>query len=128
MRASTQDFNLAVYEIVKAIPPRKVITCGHIAKLLGVPKQARQVRNAVNFISHMNPPVAWHRVISTSGVISTHGANAQQHLLEVEGVEVYVGIVGETRVMVDRWGWSPKMGDPKLGMRFEAEEETEWGA
>ncbi|KIJ20880.1 hypothetical protein PAXINDRAFT_165708 [Paxillus involutus ATCC 200175] len=127
MRANTQDLNLAVYEIVKVIPPRKVITCGHIAKLLGVPKQARQVREAVNFISHTSPPVAWHRVISTSGVISTHGPNPQQHLLEVEGVEVHVGIAGETRVTVDRWGWSPEMGDLKLGMKMGAEE-TEWGA
>jgi methylated-DNA-protein-cysteine methyltransferase-like protein len=82
---------------------------------------------AVNFISHTSPPVAWHRVISTSGVISTHGPNPQQHLLEVEGVEVHVGIAGETRVTVDRWGWSPEMGDLKLGMKMGAEE-TEWGA
>ncbi|KAF9224014.1 hypothetical protein BS17DRAFT_752975 [Gyrodon lividus] len=128
MRASTQDFNLTVYQIVKAIPPRKVITCGHVAKLLGVPKQTRRVREAVNFISHTSPPVAWHRVVSTSGVISTHGPNSQQRLLEAEGVEVHTGIVGESRVTVDRWGWFPEIGVLELDMKMGVEEVLEWGA
>ncbi|KAF9240635.1 hypothetical protein BU15DRAFT_45692 [Melanogaster broomeanus] len=127
MRANTQDFNLAVYQIVKAVPPSKVITCGYIAKLLGEPTQAH--RNiAVNFISHTSPPVAWHRVISTSGVISTHGPNAQQRLLEVEGVEVQVGTVGESRVVVDTWGWFPEARDLNLAIKMGVEEVFEWGS
>jgi len=126
MRASTQDFNLAVYQIVKAVPPSKVITCGHIAILLGGPSQARRVRQAVNFISHTTPPVAWHRVISTSGIISTHGLNAQQRLLEAEGVEVQVGTIGESRVLVDKWGWFPEASDLDLATKMGVEEVLEW--
>ncbi|KAH7921299.1 hypothetical protein BV22DRAFT_1038817 [Leucogyrophana mollusca] len=128
MRANAQEFNVAVYRIVQMIPPKKVITCGHIAKLLGVPKQARRVREAVTFISHTTPPVPWHRVISTSGVLSTHGPTPQQRALEAEGVEVCLGIVGESRVHVEKWGWSPEPGTLKLMKDSRLDCSTEWGA
>ncbi|KAG6381696.1 hypothetical protein JVT61DRAFT_297 [Boletus reticuloceps] len=125
---SAQDFNLAVYQIVKAIPPRKVITCGQIAKLLSLPSQARRVRESVNFIAHTSAPGAWHRVIATSGVISVHGPNAQQQLLEAEGIEVTVGIVGESRVDVEKWGWFPEANDIRFDAETLSDDEQEWGA
>ncbi|KIJ65560.1 hypothetical protein HYDPIDRAFT_152485 [Hydnomerulius pinastri MD-312] len=128
MRTNSQEFNLAVYQIIQSIPQSKVITCGHVAKLIGAPNQARRVREAVNFISHTSPPVPWHRVISTSGVISTHGPNAQQRLLEAEGVEVCVGVVGESRVIVDKWAWFPETGSLGFSAKMGIEDEVEWGA
>ncbi|KAL4079364.1 6-O-methylguanine DNA methyltransferase [Scleroderma citrinum] len=126
---NAQEFNLAVHQIIQAVPSRKVITCGHIANLLGVPNQARRVRAAVNFITHTTPPVPWHRVVSTSGVISVHGSNAQQHLLEEEGVKVSIGTAGESRVHLNQWGWFPDPGSVKImGTAKGLEDELEWGA
>lgn len=83
---------------------------------------------AVNFISHTSPPVAWHRVIATSGVISVHGSNAQQRLLEADGIEVNVGVVGESRVTVEKWGWFPEGNDARFHANAALEDDQEWGA
>lgn len=83
---------------------------------------------AVKFISHTSPPVPWYRVIATSGVISIHGPNDQQRLLEAEGVEVNVGVVGESRVTVEKWGWFPEVNDVRLDATFGVEDDQEWGA
>ncbi|KAN0088395.1 hypothetical protein V8E55_005452 [Tylopilus felleus] len=124
----TEDLNLAVYQIVRAIPPKKVITCDHIAKLLGLPSQARRVREAVNFISHTNPPVAWYRVIPTSGIISVHGPNVQQRLLEAEGIEVNLGTLGESSVSAEKWGWFPEANNVRFDADIALADDQEWGA
>lgn len=64
-------------------------------------------------------------MIATSGVISIHGPNAQQRLLEEEGIEVNVGIVGESRVTVEEWGWFPEVNDVCFDV---VEDGQEWGA
>ncbi|KAI9456949.1 6-O-methylguanine DNA methyltransferase [Boletus coccyginus] len=124
----TQDFNVAVHQIIRAIPPGRLITCRHIAKLIGFPSQARRVRKAVSFIAHTSPPVAWHRVIPTSGVISVHGPNAQQRLLEAEGIEVSIGVVGESRVDVEKWGWFPEANDVSFDVEITLEDDQDRGA
>lgn len=59
-----------------------------------------------------NPPVPWHRVIGSSGTISsrgpgTGGARRQHDALVAEGVEVSEGRTGELRVDLRRYGWFP---------------------
>jgi methylated-DNA-protein-cysteine methyltransferase-like protein len=59
-----------------------------------------------------NPPIPWHRVISSSGTISsrgpgTQGAQHQRLALEAEGVDVVDGRTGEMRVDLNAWGWFP---------------------
>ncbi|KAG9221401.1 hypothetical protein CCMSSC00406_0008343 [Pleurotus cornucopiae] len=89
---------------------------GHIAKLIGQPNYSRHVGQALKFLSpNTNPPVPWHRVIASSGAISsrgpgTNGAQLQQEALEAEGVEVTVGRTGELRVDMKTWGWFPAPG------------------
>lgn len=56
--------------------------------------------------------VPWHRVISSSGAISsrgpgTNGAERQRRALEAEGVEVLVGRTGELHVSLAEYGWFP---------------------
>lgn len=68
-------------------------------------------------------------MVSTSGIISVHGPNAQQHLLEEEGVEISIGIAGENRVHLNQWGWFPDPGSLKIvGTIKGAEDGLEWGA
>jgi methylated-DNA-protein-cysteine methyltransferase-like protein len=78
-----------VYEIVRLIPPGKVMNYGGIAKLCGRPLTARAVGWAMR---DCPPGVPWHRVVNAIGLCSTDEATGgepgrQRALLEAEGVE-----------------------------------------
>lgn len=78
-----------VYEIVRLIPPGRVMNYGQIAKLCERPLTPRAVGWA---IADCPPDVPWHRVVNASGGCSTDrvpGAQPgrQRALLEAEGVE-----------------------------------------
>ncbi|KAJ7482403.1 MGMT family protein [Mycena galericulata] len=107
------EFHAAVYDTVRLIPVRKVTSYGHIAKLIGMPNHSRHVGQVLT--PGVNPPVPWHRVVSSSGTISsrgpgTTGAQNQSDELEAEGVEVAVGRTGEMKVDLSVFGWFPEPG------------------
>ncbi|KAF7302045.1 MGMT family protein [Mycena indigotica] len=107
------EFHAAVYETVRQIPAQKVTSYGHIARLLGMPNHSRHVGQALKFLTPgTTPPVPWHRVISSSGAISsrgpgTDGARRQGDALEAEGVVVTAGRGGELKVDLGSYGWFP---------------------
>ncbi|RDB18393.1 Alkyltransferase-like protein 1 [Hypsizygus marmoreus] len=115
------EFHAAVYDTVRLIPPCRVTSYGHIAKLIGMPRHSRHVGQALKFLSpETNPPVPWHRVIGASGVISsrgpgTQGAQRQMNALTAEGVEVTVGRSGDMRIDLGRFGWFPAPGQVQGG-------------
>ncbi|TRM62457.1 6-O-methylguanine DNA methyltransferase [Schizophyllum amplum] len=102
--------------MVRAIPPLKVTSYGHIAKLIGMPAHSRHVGQALKFVSpDVQPPIPWYRVISASGKISsrgpgTTGAQRQREELEAEGVTVTISQAGELRVSMREYGWFPAPG------------------
>jgi len=110
------EFHAAVYEIVRQIPPCRVTSYGHIAKMIGMPRHSRHVGQALKFLSPgVNPPVPWYRVIGSSGAISsrgpgTQGAARQRDELVAEGVEVLTGRTGEMKVDFREYGWFPEPG------------------
>lgn len=64
-----------------------------------------------------NPPVPWHRVIGSSGTISsrgpgTDGARRQRDALVAEGVEVTESRSGEFKVDLRQYGWFPVVPVP----------------
>ncbi|MDR2933369.1 MAG: MGMT family protein [Oscillospiraceae bacterium] len=69
-----------VYDVVRQVPAGCVVTYGQIARLLGMPQNAR----AVGYAMRASPPgTAWHRVVNKAGKpMSTD----QRALLESEGV------------------------------------------
>jgi len=79
-----------VYAIVSAVPAGSVITYGAIARLLGDPRQARQVGWAMAATPDRNPPIPAHRVINVRGELSGGdafgGYAIQRSRLEAEGV------------------------------------------
>jgi len=83
------EFFQRVYEIVTRIPRGKVVTYGQIAADLGDPRQARTVGWAMRGTPEWLD-IPWHRVVNSSGGISTRhaigGLNTQRKLLEDEGV------------------------------------------
>ncbi len=116
MRSNPPDplaYNLAVWEIVKKIPPGKVTTYGRIAGLIPAPEDvgaeeykavgARWVGGAM---AACPDEVPWQRVINAQGKISERrggGTIRQRQLLEEEGVE----FDDHDRVDLNKYGWSP---------------------
>ncbi|KAL1742642.1 MGMT family protein [Schizophyllum fasciatum] len=115
------EFHAAVYNTVRAIPPLKVTSYGHIAKLIGMPAHSRHVGQALKFVSpDVQPPIPWYRVIGASGKISsrgpgTAGAQRQKEELEAEGVVVTVTRSGEMRIDLREYGWFPAPGTSEGG-------------
>jgi methylated-DNA-protein-cysteine methyltransferase-like protein len=90
VRETGMRFRDRIYELVRRIPPGKVLTYGRVASMLNVPLGARAVGWAMRELPS-GSEVPWQRVINASGGISTHyldsnGKLLQQVLLEAEGV------------------------------------------
>ncbi|MFZ1812754.1 MAG: MGMT family protein [Candidatus Saccharimonadales bacterium] len=88
MKAASDDFHVAVYDIVGSIPRGRVMTYGDIAALAGHPYAARQVGG----LAHFGPrELPWHRVVNRLGdCASGYDGGKEGHAidLEAEGVEV----------------------------------------
>ncbi|KAF5375977.1 hypothetical protein D9757_009467 [Collybiopsis confluens] len=76
---------------------------------------ARHVGQALKLLDPGHePPIPWHRVVSSTGAISsrgpgTSGAQRQREALEQEDVEVIVGRTGEMmKVDLRVVGWFPE--------------------
>jgi methylated-DNA-protein-cysteine methyltransferase-like protein len=97
-----------VYDVVRMIPSGKVATYGQIAALLEHPRAARTVGWAL----HSTPAgvdIPWHRVINSSGYVSTAWVadppDLQRRLLEAEGVV----FDEQGHVDLQRFGWDEWM-------------------
>ncbi|GJE90633.1 MGMT family protein [Phanerochaete sordida] len=116
------EFHAAVYHVVRQIPPGKVTSYGHVAKLIGMPRHSRHVGQALKWLSpDATPPVPWQRVVASNGTISsrgpgTDGAQRQRDMLAAEGVDVAAGRTGEMRVDFTAHGWFPAPGTIATGV------------
>ena len=83
------NFYQQVYTLTRAIPYGKVATYGQIAAILGSPRAARMVGQA---LKNCDSSVPWQRVINRHGMISIENLHVtkddQAELLRREGVEV----------------------------------------
>src|SRR5262249_10150760 len=84
--AGMKAFHAAVYRLVRRVPRGRVVTYGQVATLLGYPRAARAVGQAMR---HCPPSLPWHRVVNARGGISVRGnvgsMLTQRILLEQEG-------------------------------------------
>ena len=98
--------NSSIYRIVSRIPRGRVATYGQIAKLAGIPRQARRVGYALRTLPEGNA-IPWQRVVNASGAISKRGdpegETLQFQLLRLEGVAFRGG-----KIPLDRFQWRPK--------------------
>ena len=77
-----------IYRVVRRVPRGRVATYGQVARLAGLPGQARLVGYALHALKDTSVP--WQRVINARGEVSRRafeGPDELQHcLLEDEGV------------------------------------------
>ncbi|MDS3862489.1 MGMT family protein [Thermosynechococcaceae cyanobacterium BACA0444] len=94
-----------IYTLVCQIPPGQVATYGQIAKLLGLPNQARQVGYAL-FRVASDSEIPWHRVVNAQGEISyapqrQGNDDLQRWRLETEGIVFDPA----DRINLKKYGW-----------------------
>jgi methylated-DNA-protein-cysteine methyltransferase-like protein len=93
-----------IYEVIRRIPPGRVATYGQIARLAGMPRDARTVGWALRAMPE-GSDVPWQRVINAQGRISfrpgSEGAALQQAMLEDEGIV----FDRDGRVNLKVYGW-----------------------
>ena len=88
-----------VYSIVEQIPYGKVISYGEIAKILGRPRNAREVGRAMRYCPDGLP---WQRVIMADGSVAGGSfADVRRAILESEGVP----FLPDGRVDKSACGW-----------------------
>jgi methylated-DNA-protein-cysteine methyltransferase related protein len=95
---------------VRRIPAGRVVTYGQVAALVGVPRGARAVGQAMR---RCPPGVPWHRVVNGGGGISRRanpgGMLTQRLLLAREGVRFARG-----RVDLGRYRWTGRRATPRF--------------
>ena len=104
MKRTTESLYSVIYRTVKRIPKGRVATYGQIARLAGLPGQARLVGYALHSLRNdRDPSVPWHRVINARGESSLPGLDAelQRRLLKTEGV--VFDRLGRTKLL--KFGW-----------------------
>lgn len=96
-----------IYRVVRQIPPGLVSSYGRVARLAGLPGQARLVGYALHALRldgdpATGEPVPWWRVVNARGAISNaYEAALQRRMLEAEGVIVGAG----ERIDLRRFLW-----------------------
>jgi methylated-DNA-protein-cysteine methyltransferase-like protein len=99
------DTYTRIYDVVRRIPRGRVTTYGTVARLAGLPGQARLVGYALNNLRD-GTVVPWHRVINARGQISLSDARsgaATTQRLKLERERVTFDAAG--RVALRRFGW-----------------------
>lgn len=100
------NFREAVYVVVRAIPPGRVMTYSQVALTLGYPRAARAVGGALHVVP--DPvDIPWWRVINQQGRISIRGdagsADLQLRLLLEEGIV----LDDKGGISLERYRWWP---------------------
>ena len=94
-----------IYRAVRKVPAGRVTTYGAIARMAGLPRQARLVGYALSAL-HGASALPWHRIINAQGRLSLERAGrasglTQRMRLEREGVRVDAA----GRVSLAKYGW-----------------------
>lgn len=94
-----------IHSIVERIPRGRVATYGQIARLAGLPGQARLIGYAMHALP-TGSAVPWQRVVNAKGEISIPGENGtwQRRLLEREGIR----FDARGRIPLATYQWRPK--------------------
>lgn len=103
-------FKEKVIEIIRLVPPGKVVSYGQVAAYAGVPRAAREVGWILNGSENQHIDLPWWRVVNNKGYLSIRGSNVndkslQKKLLEAEGISVNE----EFELVMDRYRYHMPM-------------------
>ena len=103
--AESGSFAEEVYSLVAAIPAGRILSYGAVAALLGRPRAARVVGQALRQLPAHRADVPWWRVVNREGRISLPDpqGGAQRAKLSAEGVVFGAG----GAIDWHRYGWRP---------------------
>src|ERR1035437_7787728 len=111
MKVDETSYRERVYEIVRQIPPGRVMTYGQLAILLGEGYTARTIGYVMQRADTERVP--WQRVINSQGGCSTGKmtipVNLQQELLAAEGIEFN----GRGKCDLSKYHWHPDGFEPE---------------
>jgi methylated-DNA-protein-cysteine methyltransferase-like protein len=107
------DFDLAVWEVVRTVPPGRVTTYGSVAKAIAAPDGvaaktyaafgARWVGSAM---ARCPDEVPWHRVVNSRGEVSLRSEEGRvEQLARLQSEGVAPGTNG--RIDLRAHGWEP---------------------
>ena len=100
-------FQEAVYTVTRLIPRGKVLGYGHVAALIGRPRHARHVGNALKSLP-LNSDVPWWRVLRSDGSIAMQG-DILRGPLQLEHLDTEkVGFLGQ-KVNMRTCRWIPEI-------------------
>jgi methylated-DNA-protein-cysteine methyltransferase-like protein len=101
----SKGLHLRIYAVVSRIPRGRVATYGQIARLAGLPGQARLVGYALHAVPR-GRSIPWQRVVNAQGAISLPAENGirQRRLLEREGIR----FDARGRIPLGSLQWRPK--------------------
>lgn len=88
---------------MRAVPPRRVVTYGQVARLAGLPNGARQVARVLHSRSAA-ADLPWHRVVGSGGKIALSGDGFEEQVALLESEGVRVGPKGEIDLERYEWG------------------------
>ena len=93
-----------IHDTVSRIPRGRIATYGQIARVAGLPGQARLVGYALHALPARSS-VPWHRVVNAQGAISIRSGHEtnQRRLLEREGVR----FDSRGRIALSKFQWRP---------------------
>ena len=94
-----------IHAVVSRIPRGRVATYGQVARLAGIPRQARLVGYALHALP-TGTRVPWQRVVNAKGELSTPTGHdiVQRGLLEREGIR----FDARGRIDLEAWQWKPR--------------------
>ncbi|WP_312933035.1 MGMT family protein [Pseudomonas sp.] len=95
----------ALFSVLGAVPPGKVVSYGQLAELAGLDRAARWVGRTLGQLPE-GSRLPWHRVLGANGRLSlaagTPSGDEQRARLRAEGV-----LISTDRVDMARHGWRP---------------------
>lgn len=97
----TAQLEALVWQLVASIPAGRVATYGQIARLAGLPQQARLVGRILARLP-AETRLPWHRVVNSRGEISNPNPTRQYQHLAKEGIAV-----ANHRVSLRTYQWQP---------------------
>lgn len=93
-----------IYAVIKQIPKGRVATYGQIARLAGLPGQARQVGYALSALSD-DRDMAWHRVVNSKGEISKRSEPYFEQLQYARLKQEGIVFDAHDRISLRRFQW-----------------------